>query len=154
MVENFFASLGPNVSLDEFDQYWPRLKAIKSPKQERHPLILSDAALEYWFSQHKSGNTIDISSFEVNQILLHALLVPPQEFTPSFSNALLLVTEWLLRPPSPKDSYSLNTLKKSYPHRLLSNLMLMSLMSRPENLHLLEADDWDQFKYPYDLLIG
>ena len=149
VVGRFFASLKKeDVSPSELQAVWKRLQALQSPQQETHPLILSDAALEHW-----SENVIDISSFEVNQILSHALLVSPLKYTPRFSKTLLLVTEWLLRPSSPEDSPALTTLKKSYPHHLLSNLMFITLMSRPENAHLIETEDWIRFKHPYELLM-
>ena len=69
--------------------------------------------------------TMDVSPYQINRILLNALLVSPYDWTTQYTLSLQLVTQWLLKPTSSEDSLVLQTLKAAYPPNVLTNLLLL-----------------------------
>ena len=130
-VENCFAALFAG---GDFDDWWVHLQALKPTGVEKHPLELSDDVLEHWYRESvvvgvdSSPAIMDVSPYQINRILLHALLVPPSDWSPRYADSLRLVTDWLLQPNKPGQAI-LNTLKASYKGSLLSNLWLLSVLS-------------------------
>ena len=132
-VENSFMSLFAGL---DFRAWWDRLQALRPADAEKHPLELSDEVLESWYrgavvaGAEGEPPTMDVSPYQINRILLHALLVMPNQWSPRYVESLRLVTDWLLQPKKPGEGL-LNTLKESYPGPVLSNLLLLSLLNRP-----------------------
>lgn len=134
-VENSFAALFAG---NNFNAWWNRLQALRPAGSDEHPLALTDEHLERWYSESvvegSEGSELmimEITPYQINRILLHALLVAPRQWTQRYAESLQLVTEWLLKPNKP-DQGLLNTLKKVFKKsRILSNLLLLSLLNRP-----------------------
>ncbi|MBA2650523.1 MAG: ankyrin repeat domain-containing protein [Legionella sp.] len=121
MIENFFAKLqGPA----DIEAAFKRLEVLKPEGSLVNPFIfLNDETLERWYTQNLSviegQSTLELSSYEINRILLHALTVPIMAWSPHFSKALALVTQWLLVPGT---TVLLTAFKQSYQPMLLCNL--------------------------------
>lgn len=132
-IENSFAHLCAGL---DFNSWWDRIQSLKPADADKHPLELSDEVLERWYTEHVVDDRevgisyMDISPYQINRILLHALLVSPSQWTLNYSKSLEAITEWLLQPQRAGQGI-LNALKYSYKGKILSNLLLLSLLSRP-----------------------
>ena len=129
-IANFFASVSAQ-------GYWTvlmsHLIALKTPQMNQHPILLSDEALRQWYEQSTTRNddgslSMDVSPYQINRILLHALLESPRAWTPLYTQVLQQVTEWLLKPEQSENSLEFITLRASYPENLLNNLLFISLI--------------------------
>ena len=98
LIENFFVN-GKSIAsnLKEIRKLTPPVS--NEAPASINPILLSDEYLERWLSEKASSEcpeALDISAYDINRILIHALLTKPSKWTKHFSNALKLVTDWLL----------------------------------------------------------
>ncbi|MFI4918510.1 MAG: hypothetical protein ACHP65_03040 [Legionellales bacterium] len=101
-------------------------------QSERDTFILDDALNDMYqrsaeASKHHGKTVLSLSAHEIDRVLLHAMLVPANQWSPIFNQILQLITHHLLHsdPASHNDS---SALKKPYPVNFLKNLLLMSLI--------------------------
>ncbi len=134
---NFFACLPKDLTYVDtrFLEAWQRIQSLGA-NSERHPSILTDEMLAAWesnnqevvFLQEGDGRIrvleerLYVSTYQVNRMLLHALLVKPGEWSESFKRNLSRLLRWLLQPVTDEDGPALTGLKRSYPRYLLPNL--------------------------------
>ncbi len=113
-VENFFAR--NNTS-----------KLMANALRELSLEPLTDNALAQWRAESAEG-VLDITPYEVNRILLHALLTLDQarQWSNAFKSALNDVISWLLTNPAESDA-SNTAFRRVYDSHILHNLLYLSL---------------------------
>jgi len=130
-VENFFKAMGtgPTIQAHAFLSRWHRLQALNPVAAGLHPLLLKDEDLLRWYEENcqeeGTESRLCLSSFEVNRILIHAVLVEPAAWSETFLQALLWLCPQLLK-ANLQDSLSLRALKADYPTSFLCNLLLVA----------------------------
>jgi len=127
-IKNFFVSL--SISRN-WTSSWAHLRRLKSQ------VVFSDDELQQLHKQLVTQGldnavAMDIFRYQINRVLLHAILVSPRDWTANYTEALKFVMQLLFQPISPDDSLALRTLKASYPAdlNLLNNLWLITILKQ------------------------
>src|SRR3990167_7039117 len=101
----------------------------KLPQGTNNPFLITDNTLERWLLENTASEfpgAIDVSPFEINRILLHALLTKdqPNEYNSLlFSQVLELILNWIAEPEQPTDAENKKALKKAYESQLRSSMI-------------------------------
>ncbi len=142
---NFFGGLPKNFRNDDqsFNAAMQRLLSL-GKNCTQHPSILSDDVLAGWEKHHQElvflpsedggirilEERLYVSTYQVNRLLIHGLLVKPETWSPRFKGLLSQLLTWLLQPISREDGPLLAGLKRSYPPYFLGNLYLQLLLTQ------------------------
>lgn len=105
-----------------------------------HSLELSDKDIHAWMQEHEG--IIEIGSYEINRFLIHALLIPPNAWTPAFRWALEGIVHWLRETPE----WQFQALRSAYPRGFLANLELVLRIAASEPLLPIKSNCYDLFK--------
>lgn len=123
LIENFFVN-GKSIAdnLSAIRKLTP-LTTAEDPTPV-NPVLLPDETLDHWLAENITSDigTLDISSYDINRILIHALLTNPSEWSEKFCSVLKLVTQWLSAPENSQQSHAATTLKKAYPKQVIALL--------------------------------
>ncbi len=146
-IEHIFGKF--KAAEEKFDVEYEKLHVLNLEEKTVNPQIfLTDGTLEKWHRQYVSFTQmeIDLSSYEINRILLHGLTVPFLEWSPAFCHAIRLVTQWVTHSYA-SDPPDLASLKKSYHGTLLNNLAFMLFIKEHIGIS-------DNTKLQYSALLG
>jgi hypothetical protein len=104
-------------------------------------VFLSREMLEIWHVQdsivfNEKTQAFDAVNLSLNRVLLHALAVPPKNWSRDFCVILKVVTQSLLRPIAADGSTLLEPLKKSYSRTFLYNLNFISSIKEATNINI------------------
>jgi hypothetical protein len=122
LIENIFAN-GKTIEQNLENM---RDAIRKLPEGGANPFLITDDMIERWISENTSTEflgAIDVSPYEMNRILLHALLTKDSgTFSPKISQAVEFVFSWIVEPEQPTDPENKKALKKAYlSHSTLAN---------------------------------
>lgn len=79
---------------------------------------------------------VEITPFEINRFLLHAFVIPPEEWTVLFRTRLQEVIIWLQNPESDQLTLAFTALRQNYPGDWLDKLRLILLISGSPHLDI------------------
>jgi hypothetical protein len=134
LVSNGFAWIKTYIEHHDFvsiQSIMNRLTRLNAEGQ----LSLTDEILAQWLREStdldaerlaEGGQVVHISPYQINRIVLHALHVDPDAWTPTFKITLDLVLNWLSAPGGA--TLAEETLKRSYPNYLISNLKFIHML--------------------------
>lgn len=125
LIENFF------INGKSLDENLNRIRSL-SPLLQDNPILVTDEMLAHWQAEsayQDNAGEIDISPYEVNRILVHAMLIIGQsgfEWSERFKEMLKAITIWLLKTPSDASVADL-AFRNAYDKRILTNCLCLSL---------------------------
>jgi len=115
----------------------------EEPRFHRPPPIqlkteTSDEQLNAWAQNAQAENeageqVLDVTPYEANRFILHALTTPMSEWSTQYGAYLLRLLAWISE-ASEDDDLATKAFKKVYPKALLSNLTLMALVQQSNSL--------------------
>lgn len=117
-IENFF------IDHNNVMHHWKKFLSFQEGElgdPSKHPLFITDEQLAHLIVNNitdmnsNSGNvaTLEISSYTINRVFLHAMLVDQGHWSKDFQETLSLIINWLSQPISDKDSWSQLAIKKT-----------------------------------------
>jgi hypothetical protein len=137
IIEDFFAVISAE-ERNEKNTFESALGKINSLEEESPGSVtLTDAQLSHWGEQaHLSlsadSHEIEITPYEINRMLLHALLVNPNEWSALYCQYLLLVVSWLTNVQNETDGLT-QVFKRNYSSHFLAGLIGLAVMkSNPD----------------------
>jgi hypothetical protein len=141
-VRNFFMLV---IQEDRWNQaIWEQMQTL-SLSSSTHPLILDGGTLTRWAEQYRNAEGgVDLSTYEINRILMQPLLVPPASWGNELRIALNLVSTWLLEPVR-EDNASTRALKQAFPTHFLCNIKTLLCVLNSDTPRLPEGLTLDSF---------
>lgn len=124
-ISNFF--IAKDGSYKQWEMNWKELQALTQlESQSTNSIVLTDSQLERWLKTKDKNGYLSVGPYEVNHILLHAIMVPMAQWSDNFTLYLTELAKWLLHPGD--EDENLRAFTKSYPGNLLANMYFLSLV--------------------------
>ena len=131
-IENFFG-LWDSADKKTRYQLYSRLR------HEQEKIRLSDSTLAHYIESNRAGQVLHITPYIINRILLHALLVSPQQWTPVFYACFSRIFTFIRDRFRSEGNEVANAgiadslLQSSYPTTLIRQLAFLDLVHREPN---------------------
>lgn len=124
-ISNFFSA--QDGSYKQWEKKRKELKLLsKCECQSTNPIALTDQQLERWIKTKDKNGYLSVGPYQVNLMLLHAIMVPMAQWSDNYTWHLSELAKWLLH--SGDDDETLRAFTQPYPGHLLANILFLSLI--------------------------
>ncbi|EKD73141.1 MAG: hypothetical protein ACD_45C00437G0001, partial [uncultured bacterium] len=96
---------------------------LQTIRENKAVIALSDEQITQWLQATPDNNTLLLTAYQINRLILHALLCDNGNWSEPTHHALMLITAFLKRPTQDPSEQAL---QRAYPRTLTENLIFLA----------------------------